>query len=249
MWGKTRPSGVYYQCQVTHQRSANMPADHPATVHLSEAKLNRAVLDFLATAIFGPEREEYWRHCLTMANEDQTNWPVENRRLELEKEVVDLEARLERQVLSLEAEDATPALRKRVAQRIAELDEALADRSHRLDQLAPQAPPEAPQFGDVAELLSKLPLIASRLRELPTAELRQLFEGLQLQVTYHHEKKEADVEIVPHKGLVPRDGAQVCPVPPVRAGIDLSSLVRFRALHQALGGVALSWNFRIRRDF
>lgn len=37
MWGKTRTSGVYYQCQLTHQRAINMPADHPATVHVSEA--------------------------------------------------------------------------------------------------------------------------------------------------------------------------------------------------------------------
>jgi hypothetical protein len=54
MWGKTRPAGVYYQCQMTHQRSKQMPADHPATVHLAESRLNLAVLGFLGTAVFGP---------------------------------------------------------------------------------------------------------------------------------------------------------------------------------------------------
>jgi hypothetical protein len=65
-----------------------------------------------------------------------------------------------------------------------------------------------------AGVLVKLPLIAEGLHELPIAELRRLFESLQLTVTYHHAKKEADVEIVLHDRFR-QDSAQVCPVPPV----------------------------------
>jgi hypothetical protein len=113
----------------------------------------------------------------------------------------------------LEDDEATPALRKRVAHRVAELDQALVDKRRLRDQLAAHAPAPAPTFADVAGLLQKLPLIAERLPELPTAELRRLFEALQLTATYHHDHKEVDIEITLHKrGL---DSAQVCPVPPV----------------------------------
>lgn len=219
MWGKTRPSGIYYQCQVTHQRSANMPPGHPATVHLSEAKLNPAVLDFLATAVFGPEREAYWRYCLETAFQPEAASPNDERVQKIETEISDLETRLERQILSLEAEDADPAFRRRIAQRIGELDQALVEKRRLRDQLAAQAPAPAPRFADVAGLLAKLPLIAEKLHELPTAELRRLFEALQLTVTYHHARKEADIEITLHNGGL--DGAQVCTVPPVRFELTL----------------------------
>jgi len=54
-------------------------------------------------------------------------------------------------------------------------------------------------------------IIGSRLHELPTADLRRLFDALQLTVTFHHEK-EADIEIVLQNGLANLDSAQVCPV-------------------------------------
>ncbi len=85
-----------------------------------------------------------------------------------------------------------------------------------------------PRFADVAGLLEKLPLIAERLPELPPAELRRLFEALQLTATYHHGRKEVDIEITLHeRGL---DSAQVCPVPPVRAETDLSNKIRLTAI-------------------
>jgi hypothetical protein len=232
MWGKTRPSGIYYQCQVTHQRAINMPPDHPATVHVSEAKLNAAVLEFLRSAVLGPEREAYWRHCLAVAHQSDTQSPHDARIQELETEIADLEARLERQILALEDGEATPALRKRVAQRIAELDADLVDKRRLRDQLAAHAPAPAPRFADVAGLLEKLPLIAERLPELPTAELRRLFEALQLQATYHHARKEVDIEITLHAGGL--NGAQVCPVPPAGNAPDL---------HRPENGV-INWSSR-----
>jgi hypothetical protein len=33
-------------------------------VYLHEGRLNAALLPFLATALFGPERTGYWRTCL-----------------------------------------------------------------------------------------------------------------------------------------------------------------------------------------
>jgi hypothetical protein len=57
-----------------------------------------------------------------------------------------------------------------VSQRIAELDASLVDKRRLRDQLAAHAPAPAPTLADVEGLLQKLPLIAERLPELPTAE-------------------------------------------------------------------------------
>src|SRR6266511_3876728 len=46
MWGNHRRSSVYYSCQPSHQRSANIPAGHPAHVYLGEPALHEAVTGF-----------------------------------------------------------------------------------------------------------------------------------------------------------------------------------------------------------
>lgn len=169
MWGKTRRSTRYYLWQISHQRAADLPADHPPSVYVGERGLNEAILGFLATAVFGPDREEYWRHALTVAAKPEPRAPTLGRAEELAQEIADLEGRLERQVMGLESEDVTPALRRRVAQRVAELEEAISERQVRLERLAAQVAREAPQVDDVATVLARLPVIADRLRELPRA--------------------------------------------------------------------------------
>ena len=61
MWGNHRRHSTYYSCQPSHQRSKDIPADHPPHVYLNEQRLNDALFPFLATALFGPERTDYWR--------------------------------------------------------------------------------------------------------------------------------------------------------------------------------------------
>ena len=79
-------------------------------------------------------------------------------------------------------------------------------------QLAAHAPLRRPR-APTSPNCCRSSLIAERLCELPTAELRRLFEALQLTATYHHDRKEVDIEITLHEGGL--DSAQVCPVPPV----------------------------------
>ena len=69
MWGNHRRRSTYYACQPSHQRSKDIPADHPQHVYLNEQRLNDALLPFLATALFSPERSGYWRTCLEAAAE------------------------------------------------------------------------------------------------------------------------------------------------------------------------------------
>ena len=74
--------------------------------------------------------------------------------------VSNLERRLERQILTIE--DASPALRRRVAQRVAELETAIDERRSRLRDLAAQAAPEARQAADVAAILDRRQLDSGR---------------------------------------------------------------------------------------
>jgi hypothetical protein len=215
MWGKTRRATVYYQCQVTHQRSARIPPHHPPIVYVGEGPLSRAVLGFLAEAVFGPGREEYWRHNLTVAQEPDRRAPALALVEELTAEIGDLEQRLEHQILTLESEESTGALRRRVAERVAHLDGAIRERRDRLAQLAAEVPPEEPQVAAVAEILARLPILADRLPELPQAQLRAIFEGLQLSATYLPDTHEADIEIVLRDdGTAWHDLSQVWSVPP-----------------------------------
>src|SRR6266542_74551 len=144
MWGNHRRSSAYYSCQPSHQRSANIPANHPAHVYLGEPALHEAVVGFLSTALFGPQRQTYWRRRLADSEVKQSTAPAAERLKEVTSEVTDLQRRIERQIANLEAEDTTPALRRRIAARIAELEEAVEDRRQRASALAQEvadAPP------------------------------------------------------------------------------------------------------------
>ncbi len=67
MWGNHRRNSRYYSCQPSHQRAKNIPASHPAHVYLNEARLHHTLIPFLADALLGAERVDYWRRCLDAA--------------------------------------------------------------------------------------------------------------------------------------------------------------------------------------
>lgn len=96
------------------------------------------------TALFGSERQAYWRRRLADSGREEETAPVRDRLKELQGEISDLERRIELQVANLEAEDATPSLRRRVGARIAELEEAAEERRQHANALTAQsddAPP------------------------------------------------------------------------------------------------------------
>jgi site-specific DNA recombinase len=85
MWGNHRRGSTYYSCQPSHQRAKQIPEGHPAHVYLNEAKLSAALLPFLGTALFGPDRQAYWRNCLDTSADEQHEdvaSPVRQRELE-----------------------------------------------------------------------------------------------------------------------------------------------------------------------
>jgi len=184
MWGNHRRNTTYYSCQPSHQRSKDIQADHPPHVYLNEQRLNDALFPFLATALFGPERSGYWRTCLDAAAEPERTAPAKKRAEEIEAEIVDLERRLTRQLLNLEVDDVTSALRRRVGERVAEMEAAIAERQEHLVALARASSTEAPTLADVVPLLDRLPILTGMLDAAPQGELRALFDSLQLDVVY-----------------------------------------------------------------
>jgi len=183
--------------------------------------LHEAVVGFMSAALFGPERQGYWRRRLADSGREEETAPVRDRLKELQGEITDLERRIERQVANLEAEDATPSLRRRVGVRIAELEEALEERRQHANALAAESADAPPTVEDFTTALDRLPLLAERLQDLPQPELRALFDSLQLQIAFQPETRTIDVEVTLVADEPPdRDGetSQVWSVPP--AGIE-----------------------------
>jgi hypothetical protein len=125
-------------------------------VYLNEDRLSQALFKFLADAVFGPVRHDYWQRCLDQAGGPERAAPASERIKELTAEVADLERRLARQLINLEADDLTPSLRRRINERVSELEDAITERNQRRSALAEQAATETPSLADVAPLLDRL---------------------------------------------------------------------------------------------
>ena len=210
MWGNHRRHSAYYSCQPSHQRSKDIPAGHPPHVYLNEQRLNSVLLPFLATALFDPERTDYWRHALDAAAELVRLAPAKERASEIEAEIADLERRIGRQLVNLEADDVTPGLRRRIGERVAELEAAIADHQERLVALPRASATGAPTLADVAPLFDRLRILAGMLDAAPQGELRALFDALQLDVVFQPAESAVDVTVTLYDGSDPvRAAAQV----------------------------------------
>jgi hypothetical protein len=172
------------------------PPTTPPTVYLNETRLNDAIFESLRGALFGPERTAYWQRCLAAAAaEPEQTASAAERIKEVNADIADLERRLDRQLLNLEADDVTPALRRRVNQRVTQLEDAITERRQRLDVLATEAATEAPKLADVAPLLEHLPILAEKLADMPHRELRALLDSLQLEIVYQPADTAVDVTL------------------------------------------------------
>jgi site-specific DNA recombinase len=231
MWGNHRKSSVYYSCQPSHQRATNIPAGHPPHVYLGEPPLHEAVVEFLSRGLFGSERQTYWHRRLKQSTALRAAAPAAERLKEVRAAIADLGRRIERQVANLETDDTTPALRRRIGARIAELEQQVEERRERVAALAEEAMDAPPTAADLGGALDRLPMIAERLPHLPQPEMRALFDSLHLRLTYQPAVQAVDVELSLLVDETPdRRGevAEVWSVPPGGVGPDLRRLVRLR---------------------
>jgi hypothetical protein len=79
----------YYRCHITLQRATKIPPDHPVTINLSERFLLQATLDFLARAVYGPDRLNYWQEVLASAEQADPAAPARQRLGEVEQAIAD----------------------------------------------------------------------------------------------------------------------------------------------------------------
>jgi len=63
--------------------------------------VDEALRPFLATALFGPGRQDYWRRCFEEASAPDRVAPASARRDEVAAEIAELEGCLDRQVCNL----------------------------------------------------------------------------------------------------------------------------------------------------
>ncbi len=188
-------------------------------------------MGFLSTALFGPKRQTYLRRRLTDSQVQPSAAPAIDSLHELRAEVADLDRRIERQVANLEGDDTTPALRRRIAARVADLEQWAEDRRERVTVLAKRAADAPPTAADMARALERLPLFPERLGDLPQPELRALFDSLQLQIAFQPAAGALDVEmtLVADESPDPdEEMSQVWSVPPGGVGPDLRRLMRLR---------------------
>ncbi len=194
MWG-SRPAHPYYRCLVSHQRGANIPPEHPRTVNLGEGLLAEATTTFLSRAVYGPDRLAYWTQVLGAADQPDAAAPVRARMTEIEHASADSERRLRNQVLALEDDQITAPARRRISDRIAELEQEIAGHQASLGKLRAEldaTPPDAPT---VADVLDRLPVFGDRLQEFSQPRLRRLFDSLDLMITYDPVRHGARVRI------------------------------------------------------
>jgi hypothetical protein len=180
-----------------------------------------------STPIFGPDRVAYWRECLTASQTQghSRRAPAGARLAEINNEIADLTRRLQRQVLNLEADDITPAARRQITTRMAELEATVTRRQADADQARAELDSLPPDIDETSQALARLPQLADGLADLPQGDLRGLYNALDVRVMYQPVDRAIDIEITltdaigDISALAPPDNrvgpaSQFCSVPP-----------------------------------
>jgi DNA invertase Pin-like site-specific DNA recombinase len=235
---KHRSGRRYYVCYPRKGRSMFGTEGHPKSLYLAEPVLHATVIDYLATAIFGPDRAAYWHDALA-ADADAADGAKTDRQTcaarlaELEATTADLTRRLQRQIINLEDDQLPAVARKQIAARIGQLEADITTHRDIADQLRdPGGDDTAHQDPDeIAAALARLPELARDLKDMPEPELRALFESLGLTITYRPGERVLDIQITltdeasggagsGTNGTTPPDGpagpTKTCSVPPAR---------------------------------
>jgi hypothetical protein len=161
---------------------ANIPEVHPRTVYLPEPVLHQAITGWLATAILGPERADYWNAALGATDDKEEREETCQRLAEIDRDVQDLTRRLHRQIVNLEDENLSTVARSQTCVRIGELEADLATLQAMAEQLRSQAESDTASPDEIATAVARLPQLAEALTGMPQPALRELYESLDLQV-------------------------------------------------------------------
>ena len=212
MEGSHQKGANWYRCQFVNRRglAAADAAGHPRVLGIKEDTILDALFDFLNRRLFGPQRLQLLRDDLTQTLAG--SWHDHETELSRRKrELTEIDRSLYRQALRLEEHDnpAHPviALAKR---RIEELSAQREDVERQLLALKAR-PPAEPRPDAIEALLDAVPDLSAALRDYSDAELAELFNDFDIEITYN--KHERSLQIAATLAL---DPAPKPPRPPTR---------------------------------
>lgn len=201
MFGKTRKGDAYFACEPPRQHHAGRSDwydDHPKSLWVREDVLIRAVHDFFAERVFGPQRQQYLHAKLGQTRNTPADEASDARKAKLASTVADLQRRQDNLMSQLEVQEPTgdPQIdreyRASIQRRFAELAGQRRDAQAQLSRLNEQD--QSPASDDLS-LLEEIPQMAIRLDELPEDLQRRLYDAFQLQVRYNKPRHEARIRV------------------------------------------------------
>jgi site-specific DNA recombinase len=186
---------TYYRCphDPANPRHVAAQPDHPRTVQVPEASLDKVAREFFATRIFGPDRAALLKAQLPATDADATE-RRDTQAAALNARIRQIDIAQDSKILELEqlpadpSDTASAAMRTRIRARFAELHHEREQAEAKLKNLDKTAPAAA----DPA-LLDQLPLAGDILPGLPPALKARLLAVFDIEVLWNRADRQATV--------------------------------------------------------
>jgi site-specific DNA recombinase len=183
MSGKTMRRHSYFACEPAKNlgpKARDLYPKHPSSIYVREDALELSVERFFAERVFGSHREEFLRSQL----HEEDPQELSKRRAHirsLRKQLKKTEELLNRQVRLLETEeDLSPALVRRVSDRVAELEEERIQMVTELKSLEESSETER----DSSYLIESLPILDGDFELASQQSAREMLEAFRLKMSY-----------------------------------------------------------------
>ncbi|MGP3991924.1 hypothetical protein [Streptomyces sp. 3N207] len=209
MFGKYSKDRPYYACQPKrdHHADASWYATHPKAIWISERIRLDAVHTFFEQRLFGPDRAQLLAAQLAQPAPEPATPTADIPALRAEEErLARGKCRLLEQLAGqAEDDDGDPEFaaefRKGIRKQFDRLERQRRDILARITEAETATQP--PKAANTA-LLDTLPQLRTRLRDLPPAIQREIFDAFQLQIRYDHRDRSAEIQVTIAAALTDR---------------------------------------------
>ncbi|MBA0049789.1 hypothetical protein E0L36_02380 [Streptomyces sp. AJS327] len=198
MYGKFSKSRTYYSCQPKkdHHADADWYATHPHAIWISERALLEAIHAFFEERIFGPNRAQLLATQLSEAEATPAPPGIDIGALrEKEARLAQAKQRLMDQLTEGDDEgdpEFTAEFRRGIRRQFDQLERQRRAVRSKID--GAEVVVGAHQGGDTA-LLDAIPRLRSRMRDLPVAIQRGIYDAFRLHVRYDHRGRRAEIHV------------------------------------------------------
>ncbi len=185
MFGQTetrrKAQDAYYACQPdrNHRGREDRFPGHPKVVRVREDILLDAVYDLFQRRVFGELRHELLVADLPRsAHQAEGEW--ESRCRALKRSITEITKKQDRLIAQIEDIDADAEFSRRLRIRFGELEAERRAKAQELADLEANRPGRDHQVA----LLDRIPVLQTRLADLPEALQRELFSAFRLEIRY-----------------------------------------------------------------